>query len=406
MRNWQSVIVLFLALPVLAEEPAGVSYRVPEQVFASGLHGPWKTGTVEEMWIDGERAETLTVDPKDKRHLMVQIWYPAKFDGDPEYAAYILNRELYPSAEKDPLVAWLDEVRHVRTRSVREAALAPGTGKFPVLIYNHGMIHPHFSGTFQTELLASHGFVVVAIGHTGHNRIERFPDGYVFEWDVKDPDEVRRNGLPPLEQLPAMARYFAESVMPVHVQDIRFVLDRLQSLNGTRRNRFYQRLDLERIGALGWSLGGALSIQASHDDPRIKAAINLDGTLVADVARTGTMRPVLQMRGVPTWFESKPDPSIERVALMAQDRDWQLYENSSADWYDLRIEGASHVSFSDRALFEPASVEPMHPRRAHDIINAYTLEFFDKYLRGRAETPLLSGKTTYPDTQLRSRPAE
>jgi hypothetical protein len=41
-----------------------------------------------------------------------------------------------------------------------------------------------------------------------------------------------------------------------------------------------------------------------------------------------------------------------------------------------------------------------HPRLGHDIVNRFTLEFFDKYLRDAQATPLLSQEQVYPDTEL------
>jgi dienelactone hydrolase len=46
---------------------------------------------------------------------------------------------------------------------------------------------------------------------------------------------------------------------------------------------FFGRPDLTRIGMLGWSFGGATSLQMSRDDPRVKAAVNYDGDLFGDV---------------------------------------------------------------------------------------------------------------------------
>ncbi|MBL8272151.1 MAG: hypothetical protein JNL55_37465, partial [Steroidobacter sp.] len=42
----------------------------------------------------------------------------------------------------------------------------------------------------------------------------------------------------------------------------------------------------------------------------------------------------------------------------------------------------------------------MHPRVAHDIVNRFSLEFFDKYLKGSTNTPLLSGTEQYRDVLL------
>lgn len=56
-------------------------------------------------------------------------------------------------------------------------------------------------------------------------------------------------------------------------------------------------LDLFRVGMFGWSLGGAASAQAMHDDPRIKAAVNMDGTFWGPLAQEGVNRPFLLLTG-------------------------------------------------------------------------------------------------------------
>jgi hypothetical protein len=42
-----------------------------------------------------------------------------------------------------------------------------------------------------------------------------------------------------------------------------------------------------------------------------------------------------------------------------------------------------HGHFSDFLLFFPRNPAELDPRRAHEIITAYTLAFFDQYLRGQ-----------------------
>jgi predicted dienelactone hydrolase len=373
-------------------------YRIPTHAFAGTPLGPFRTGTFEEMWVDEQRDEPATKDTQDKRHLMVQIWYPADVQGEPQTAAYALHRELYPH---DELESWLDAVKHVRTSSVERAPLSAARGaKLPVLIYNPGGIHPHFSATFQTEFLASHGYVVVAIGHTGTNRIERFPDGYVYTPEPEHDRLARRKQTQQseMESFLTELAHISKHQMPLEVADIRFVLDRLQAQQDKSGSFFFQRLDLTRVGALGWSLGGALSLQASRDEPRIKAAANLDGWLYTDVVDTGTKRPILLMHS-----DGSADPELKpetrELIATAEARLWQLLKNSTGDWYDLRLARSNHGHFSDRTLFEAAEPAALHPRLAHDIINNLTLEFFDKYVRGRKDTPLLSGQS-YPEVQM------
>jgi dienelactone hydrolase len=408
VRGTDSLIALLSgALAVMTCHASGESQttaaeqRIPVNVFAGEPRGPYQTGTVEELWIDTERDESTTSDPSDKRHLMVQIWYPATFRGDPQRASYVLNRELYP---KDEEARWMDDAAAVRTTSVLNAPLAAEPSRFPVLIYNPGGYHPHFSATFQTEFLASHGYVVVSVGHTGLTRIERFPDGYFYRLDRDDPflSDAQSAGLSDLERFRLEVKWRSERLMPQHIQDIRYVLDRLQTLNATRGHRFHQRLDLDRVASLGWSLGGALSLQASRDEPRIKAAINLDGWLYTDVPETGTHKPIMQIHGDGSLFlsEAGHDPEARLLALAAETRSWELYSRTTADWYDLTLKRATHGHFSDRTLFEPIDASLMHPRLAHDIINRFTLQFLDKYLREAAQTPLLSGAQSYPETEL------
>lgn len=405
MRVMFLVASLAVTMCAVGAEPSSVApVRIPTDVFAGEPRGPWKTGTFEELWVDTQRDETTTSDPTDKRHLMIQVWYPTASSSNAAHAPYVLHRELYPD---DELERWLDHAKHVRTTSVLNAPLAAQSERFPVLIYNPGGFHPHFSATFQTEYLASHGYVVVAIGHTGLTRIERFPDGYEYRPDHDEPFvfEDQTKGLTEVERFRLRRRQYSELLMPIHIKDIGFVLDRLQALNAARGSRFYGRLDLERVGSLGFSLGGALSMQASRDEPRVKAAVNQDGWLYTDVAETGTRRPVMQIYGDPWRFvfdrSNMTAASIE-VDMVANALKWQFYDRSGADWYDVALRAATHGHFTDRTLFEPVVAEEMHPRLAHDIVNRLTLEFFDKYLRQSTHTPLLSGQQRYADVMIRS----
>lgn len=403
LRAWCLLAAVWI--PLLAGADAITdSARVPADVFAGQPRGPYQTGTYEELWIDNKRAETRTSDPDDPRRLMVQLWYPATFKGDPQRARYALHRELYPDNEE---TQWLNDTAAVRTNSVLNAPLAPQPQRFPVLIYNPGASHPPFSATFQTEFLASHGYVVVAIGHTGLTGIERFPDGSRYRPDSDDPDlsEQESAGLRDVERFRHSVERYAKRLIPVHVQDIGFVLDRLQIMAQERGNRFYQRLDLDRMGSLGWSLGGALSLQASRDEPRVKAAVNLDGWLYTDVQDTGTHRPIMIVHGGDPFADSEKDSAaVREQRLFAETLPWQLFARSQADWYDATLARAEHEHFSDRPLFEPIDPQLIHPRLAHDIVNRLTLEFFDKYLRQRPATPLLSGEQEYPELQVRKRP--
>lgn len=385
--------LLFTVAVMVAE----ISPAAPGRVFEDQPRGPWQTGTFEELWVDEQRDEIFTSDAADKRHLMIQVWYPAAFAGNPPRALYVLRREIYPPGGLTEWRLWLNDVKEVRTTSVVDAPVAPRPSRFPVLLYQPGNTNPHFSGTFQTEFLASHGYVVVAIGRPepfiGETPLpdDYFPDGYRYRQD-RNPDS---------------AAFWSHLLA-----DIRFVLDRLQALDAGTDSRFSGRLDLERIGALGWSAGGNLSFYAAGHEPRIKAAVNLDNCRIGCGNYPQRIRPpILFMhadvrdeldwlaRKVPQWDASRRERWVSEGA-----DDWytQYYARAESDWYDVTLRGRTvHSHFSDRILFDlPPKPEQMPARQAHEIINAFVLEFFDRYLRESPHSPLLSGKQAHPQTEL------
>src|SRR5258708_5711864 len=114
-----------------------------------------------------------------------------------------------------------------------------------------------FGGTFEVEELASQGYVVVGSDHAGFSDTKPFPDGYDFR-----PDTL---GEPPpaatfKETVYGSLSHLEHDVFPTWLADAKFVLDRVEELDGTPGPSF-RRLDLTRIGMFGWSFGGATSVQ-------------------------------------------------------------------------------------------------------------------------------------------------
>lgn len=385
-------------------------YRVPELLFSGEPRGPYATGTFEQMWVNDTADDPNTRVTGYPRKILVQIWYPATKTRttNAQRAPYAISPDLYA---KDH---WVNELRHVKTDSFVDAPLASCEDRLPVLIYSHGAGHPHFSATFQTEFLASHCYVVVAIGRPDSNEMVRFPDGTDY---VLDKDWNKRRRPPPREDFSPREKMdyeFVHADLSHAIRDTSFVLDTLTDMNSDKNSRFYRRLDLDRVGALGWSLGGFISLQSTRQDQRIKAAANLDGWPYGllgpqGVATLGSERPVLLMFGLEAdnprsgWNgtngkNTEVDADEIETGMAADTHYWRLLARTKADWYHIRIKRTNHGSFSDVLLFEPYQLDVLHPRAAHAIINGYVLEFFNKYVKkDQAQTPLLAGNQSYPD---------
>jgi hypothetical protein len=131
--------------------------------------GPFSVGVKSFFWIDNSRDEIFTRDPDDRRHLLVQVWYPAQVTPGMEKADYIQNPEAYGnSANSSPIL-------NLKTNSVLNASLSDASVRYPVILFSHGKNATRFCCTYLMEHLASHGYIIFSIGHTFFNGVEVFP---------------------------------------------------------------------------------------------------------------------------------------------------------------------------------------------------------------------------------------
>jgi len=370
--------------------------NIPADAFARPT-GPYAIGTYDWLWVDRQRPEPYTKDPADKRKLPVQVWYPADAAPGAPRASYIETpAEFGPSS---PLKA----LGHVKTNAVAAAPVANAERKYPVLIYNHGAGWPRFSGTFVTEQLASHGYVVFGVDHPGMDQTVLFSDGTAFDPDTlrgptPDPKDLRAFDAQSVEFLNTVA-------FPIWIEDSRFVLDQIEALNRAS-GPFRGRLDLDRIGMLGWSFGGAAAIEMLRTDPRVKAAVNHDGRLFGGAMTRPVARPFMLFHHGIDQSAAAPEanrPLVREQAALIRGLDSTARTLATADWYDLTIEKTNHGHFSDLplflALFHDTTL--LAGRRDHEIISAYTLAFFDQYLKGQ-RSPLLSASSSqFPEVAFR-----
>jgi dienelactone hydrolase len=360
--------------------------------------GPHRVGTYDWLWVDTARGERYTKDPNDKRKLPVQVLYPADPARDAVGAPYIVApAEFGPNSTLKP-------VEHVHTNAVAGAPVAKAERKYPVLIYNHGAGWTRFSATFVTELLASHGYVVFSIDHPGTDRTVLFSDGTPFKADT-----LRIPGVEPGQDLRiAVAKQmeFLDAVaFPIWIEDSRFVLDRVEAMN-RNAGPFKGRLDLDRIGMLGWSFGGAAAIEMARTDARVKAAVNHDGRLFGGAMSEPVGRPfMLFHHGVD---DAATAPEANRAMLkenfaLIQAIDSTARARATADWYDVTIARTNHGHFSDLPLFmsQFRDTTLLAGRRGHEIISAYTLAFFDRYLKGKESSLLAAPSPLFPEVTFR-----
>ena len=84
----------------------------------------------------------------------------------------------------------------------------------------------------------------------------------------------------------------ASSIVPFLAQDISFVLDQLAVLNQADPNNIFTgRLDLQRVGSFGVSLGGIVVGETCLREPRVRACLMMDAPMASEVVTAGLAKP-------------------------------------------------------------------------------------------------------------------
>jgi pimeloyl-ACP methyl ester carboxylesterase len=295
-------------------------------------------------------------------------------------------------------------LKYVTTNAIPSAPVADDKPSYPVLIFLEGLNGFRQMNTFQVEELVSHGYIVVVIDQPYAAASVVFPDErQVAGLSKNQLNALVQQSISPVENTPILnGRMFNDGIIPYFAQDVIFTLDQLAALNQSDPNGILTGyLDLERVGTFGISLGGIACSEACRLDPRLQACLVMDAPIPADVVQDGLQQPIMLItRDVKTmqlegW--SQADISQTQTTMRA------VFEKSPpGEGYFVQVLGMFHLNFTDTPYWSPifswmGITGPIYGQRAHDIVNAYSLAFFDRYLKG-SPTELLDGPTTqYPE---------
>lgn len=331
--------------------------------------GPYAVGTTSFAW---SYTNTSPEASYAQRTLLIQCWYPAERSGTAATVPYATQDQLQRAAAETGTPAWLvDSLRLVQTETTFNALVARAQPTYPVILFVPGENVPVLSYTALMQELASHGFILVSLN----------------AGDLS---------LAAGKQITSSVTLSDQMVNNVWVPEIRFVLDKLEAINQDPQagRQLAGRLDLQRVGILGHSIGGAAATMALLQDARLKAGINMDGAFFgAGQVTDGLSKPFLLMDSA----HSKRGYSAQELGVSPQEygqlqavfaRKVRVLQHGG---YELTLAGAEHLSFSDFYLYSPlfALAISLHPQQAHQIISAYAEAFFAQTLNGSA-SPLLS----------------
>ncbi|WP_018758070.1 alpha/beta hydrolase family protein [Paenibacillus terrigena] len=362
--------------------------------------GPEKVGTQTFHFKDQNRDEVLTEDQSDKRELMVQIWYPtenknnnkreALFPKDKEmFKKYI---QTYSNSLSLPDFVF-DYWKYSRTNSYENVEILPSTSPYPLVLLSHGMGSSKVLHASQAENLASHGFIVVTIDHTYSTFATIFPDGRVTDYKTKMTtiDDRRKIGN-------------------IWTQDVEFVINQIEKLNsGVIESQFKGKIDLNNIGVMGHSFGGATAFNTTYLDHRIKAGINMDGSLYEVENRDVINKPFMFIRSgsFKDWlvdFKKDKNPDNEITKQLSDELHIikNVIEHGGNAIY---VEGTQHFNFTDLQFYSElikltGITGDINGKRGSSIVNQYVLDFFNKQLKGTGVNLIQGPNDMYPEVKF------
>lgn len=295
--------------------------------------------SVSYSWEDEARTETY-VNTGQHRKINVQFWYPDDAD------------EIHP-----------------------------------LIVFSHGAFGVRTSNASLFNELASHGYVVASIDHTYHSLYTTDEDGRTTWIDVTFMRElVAENARVDREQSYGYYRKW----MAVRTGDIDFVIDRISAIatSGDAHAPF-ERVDTERIGVMGHSLGGSAALGIGRTRGDVGAVVALESPYLLDIegVRDGAFVftsdaypvPVLNVYSDTGW-----DILADRPQYAANHA---LRSTTSPHVFDVHIEGAGHLDLTDLSLTSPLLTRMLNQRtsaidRVSSLrrINDLCLAFFDRYL--------------------------
>jgi len=238
--------------------------------------------------------------------------------------------------------------------------------KFPLVLFSGALGTSRYLYSAIAATVSTIGYTVVTVDHPYDTDIVEFPSGdIVLGLNLSD------------AQIPL--------AVETRVQDLRFVLDQLQSLHSCR------------AGAFAHSLGGAAVIGILDIDPRIVGGINLDGSVFDPADQTDTNKPVVLFG-----HDGKNQST---------DSTWaELWPHLKGWKKELELLGSAHYTFSDFPLIADklggvsmlpevvkSLIGDLEGQRVMDILGSYVGSFLDMVLKGGSGSLFNGNSTKYPE---------
>lgn len=383
--------------------------------------GAYGVGTTAYHLIDESRNNEFSDDPQfPQRELMIQLWYPIQeASSDAPSIPYAPDAMHY--WKKKINVAntnaqdKFESLEKIFVYAKPDAPLAYDKAPFPVLIFAQGFGQMRTSNTALYENVASYGYVVTSIDYPYFSENVTFPDGrsvsnIPFNFDSIEQEQHLQN---------------------IFIDDVKFVVKKLEELNSKTDSIFYKSLDLYNMGIFGHSIGSSTALFATKHLDQIKAGINIDGSILGNkdllvnfnkpfmhILAGDSVKWAIMLRTlndeqlIKYGFKSRDDfnEKNERGIFLNE----KLHEHQASDVYRVIIHGAGHMSFcdaiflKDNDLLKPLlylgfGIGSLSGEKITELTTRCIVTFFDKYLKNKDDIEIEKVITIFPEIEIQKK---
>ena len=282
---------------------------------------------------------------------------------------------------------------------------------FPLIVFSHGAFGYYQSNTSTYMELASNGYVVVALDHPHHAFFTQDTDGNMIIVDSNFIQTAIEVGSEDEDYDKAMEKALQvyKEWMGLRVPDMNFVLDELKAAKekalldeswylGDSEEQEIQRIlamtDMEHIGVMGHSMGGAASVEIGRERNDVSAVVDIDGTMLAEYLGADDEGYIINEEPYPlpllefmNWEQYNWCKTLSETGTRYAN---DVVMKNALKGYTTTVQNTEHMDFTDLPLLSPYFASMFgsgtcDKAETMNTVNSVILQFFDNYLKGKGE---------------------
>ena len=372
-KRWVSVVRRSAAslVGLVLVVASGVAVWALPVLTLPATSGPYAVGAHSEVFVDENRTEPRITTATLPRSIPATIWYPAEVTEGQRPLGYDPEVPEALTANLNAPAVILGHLQRISTNTFQDAQ--PASGRFPVLLYSPGFGSTRYESMALITELVSHGYVVVGMDHAGTSGVVTATNGERILADLETLDSEDNSAV----------------LVEERAQDDNFVLDSLSS------TKLAETMDLDRVGMLGFSFGGATAGELLRTDARVHAALNIDGPFYGNVTQEAVGKPLMTLRRDPATYS----PELQPATMQNQQEEDDLMRGlNGTNYHVATVTQTQHPSFNDTFAVVPLMGNGLLPHtRMVELLRPLIRDWFDHQLRGEPLRMVGKDLPEYPE---------